>query len=172
MTVPYPARSLRECAEIPDRSRQPTQSVTSRGVLWPSRWRTLISFTPLSHSIAMSISDSIDHSRSDTPAVMAGVTAHPCATARVRSIGAYPRSARDPRHRDAGEKFGETACSRQERGFSGVLRIAQCPAIGAIVLIAPENPQRSGLVGWPTAALPLRIESPSEAQIGSLSKNV
>jgi hypothetical protein len=34
MTVPYPGCSLRECAEIPDRSRQPTQFVTSRDELF------------------------------------------------------------------------------------------------------------------------------------------
>jgi hypothetical protein len=44
-----------------------------------------------------------------------------------------------------GEKFGETAWSRQERRFSGFLRIAQSPAHGSISLIALENPQRSRL---------------------------
>ena len=56
------------------------------------------------------------------------------------------RSRGIPRHCGA-EKFGETASSRQERQFSGVLRIAQSPAHGAISLIASENPQRSRLRG-------------------------
>src|ERR1700730_4870952 len=72
MTVPYHGCSLRECAEIPDRSRQPTQFITSRAVLWPSRWRTTPNFFHAASlpSIAMSISSSMNHSRSHAQAGM------------------------------------------------------------------------------------------------------
>jgi hypothetical protein len=59
----------------------------------------------------------------------------------VESNSPTPSFARDTEALRRGEKFGETASSRQERQFSGVLRIAQSPAHGAISLIASENPQ-------------------------------
>ena len=46
-----------------------------------------------------------------------------------------------------GEEFGEMARHRRLRRFSGVPKIAQSPAHGAISVILPENPQHLGLAG-------------------------
>jgi hypothetical protein len=53
-------------------------------------------------------------------------------------------------NRRAGTKVSAARVSEVVRQWS-ILRIAQRPAIGAISLVAPENPQRSGLC-WPTTA--------------------
>lgn len=55
--------------------------------------------------------------------------------------------AKDTEASPCGEEFGEIARHRRLRRFSGVPKIAQTSAYGAISVILPENPQPLGLAG-------------------------
>jgi hypothetical protein len=80
--------------------------------------------------------------------VTLSLTAAGFASARRRPPTISGRSfAKDTEASPCVEKFGEIARHRRLRRFSGVPKIAQSRAYGAISVILPENPQHLGLAG-------------------------